>query len=226
MGVRWRRILQGAAAGFDQVLQQALPQGAQRRRQHAPGRGTDQAGVRPDRLVQCIPEQLDLAQLTKVQQAGTHAVVHVVQVVGDLVGMVRHLGLQAGLAGAAVANRGTRSDQATANTDAAPRANRAMQPPARATVGKNVGLHLSWFVYRGPSDAPVVFDPVQIKAWEDTRSGANSPWAPIWSAPEMPKDGIIPAKVTFSQPGTYVIWGVADDGALTGYDALTVTVTK
>ncbi len=133
----------------------------------------------------------------------------------------------AGLAGAAVSNRGSRpADAVVAGTDAAPRANRAMQPPARATVGKNVGLHLSWFVYRGPSDAPVVFDPVQIKAWEDTRSGANSPWAPIWSAPEMPKDGIIPAKVTFSQPGTYVIWGVADDGALTGYDALTVTVTK
>ena len=66
-------------------------------------------------------------------------------------------------------NRGTRSDRDTANTDAAPRANRAMQPPARATVGKNVGLHLSWFVYRAPSDAPVTFDPIQIKPWEDTR---------------------------------------------------------
>jgi hypothetical protein len=66
-----------------------------------------------------------------------------------------------------------------------------MQPPARATVGKNVGLHLSWFVYRAPSDAPVTFDPVQIKAWEDTRAGANSPWSPIWTAPPMPADGKI-----------------------------------
>ena len=133
----------------------------------------------------------------------------------------------AGLAGAAVANRGRRNaDAETAGTDAAPRANRAMQPPARATVGKNVGLHISWFVYRGPSDAPATFDPIQIKAWEDTRTGANSPWAPLWTPPEMPKDNIIPAKVTFSQPGTYVIRGLADDGALTGYDEVTVTVTK
>lgn len=133
----------------------------------------------------------------------------------------------AGLAGAAVANRGRRNaDAETAGTDAAPRANRAMQPPARATVGKNVGLHISWFVYRAPSNAPVTFDPIQIKSWEDTRTGANSPWAPLWTPPEMPKDGIIPAKLTFSQPGTYVIRGLADDGALTGYDEVTVTVTK
>jgi hypothetical protein len=131
----------------------------------------------------------------------------------------------AGLAGAAVANRGTRSDQAIGTgSDAAPRVNRAMQPPARATVGKNVGLHLSWFVYRGAG--PATFDPVQIKPWEDTRTGANSPWAPIWSPPDMPADGKVTAKVTFSQPGTYVIRGLADDGALTGSDDVTVTVTK
>ncbi len=133
----------------------------------------------------------------------------------------------AGLAGAAVSNRGSRpADAVTAGTDAAPRANRAMQPPARATVGKNVGLHISWFVYRAPSNAPVTFDPFQIKAWEDTRAGANSPWAPLWTPPEMPKDGIIPAKITFSQPGTYIIRGLADDGALTGFEDVTVTVTK
>ena len=28
--------------------------------------------------------------------------------------------------------------------------NPAMAPPSRITVGKNVGLHVSWFVYRGP----------------------------------------------------------------------------
>ena len=100
----------------------------------------------------------------------------------------------AGLAGAAVANRGVRSDAAIANSDAAPRVNRAMQPPARATVGKNVGLHLSWFVYRAPASAPVTFEPIQIKAWEDTRAGANSPWAPIWWLPPMPagREGVRP----------------------------------
>ena len=38
---------------------------------------------------------------------------------------------------------------------------RAMLPPARVTVGKNVGLHLSWFVYRGAGT--VTFNPEQVK---------------------------------------------------------------
>ena len=104
--------------------------------------------------------------------------------------------------------------------------NLANAPPTRVTVGKNVGLHLSWIVYRAPSDAPVTFEPIQIKAWEDTRAGANSPWAPIWAQPEMPADGKITVRAAFSQPGTYVLRGLADDGALTGSDEVTVTVTK
>jgi hypothetical protein len=99
-------------------------------------------------------------------------------------------------------------------------------PPVRITVGKNVGLHLSWFEYRGPATAPVAFAPIQIKAWEDTRAGANSPWAPIWQPPAMPADGKLSVRATFPEPGTYVLRGVADDGALTGYDEVTVTVTK
>jgi hypothetical protein len=131
----------------------------------------------------------------------------------------------AGLAGSAVANRGTRNqDVLQPTSDSAPRVNRAMQPPARSTVGKNVGLHLSWFVYRGSGS--VTFDPIQSKSWEDTRAGANSPWAPVWVAPDMPADGKIVTKVTFSEPGTYVLRGLADDGALTGGDDVTVTVTK
>jgi len=109
---------------------------------------------------------------------------------------------------------------------ASPFINAASNPPVRVTVGKNVGLHLSWLTYRGVADAPVMFDPIQIKAWEDTRAGANSPWAPIWRAPDMPADGKITVHATFSQPGTYVLRGYADDGALTGYDEVTVTVTK
>ena len=49
----------------------------------------------------------------------------------------------AGLSGAAVTNAGSRPVTSTTTV------NRAMQPPARVTVGKNVGLHVSWFVYRG-----------------------------------------------------------------------------
>jgi len=33
-------------------------------------------------------------------------------------------------------------------------------------------------------------------------------------------------RATFSQPGTYVLRGLADDGALFGGDSVTVTVTK
>jgi hypothetical protein len=97
-------------------------------------------------------------------------------------------------------------------------------PPYRPTVNKNLGLHLAWLVYRGAGQ--VEFDPPQIKTWEDTRSGANSPWAPIWVAPPVPADGRYTSTVTFSEPGTYVLRARADDGALTGDDELTVTVTK
>lgn len=97
-------------------------------------------------------------------------------------------------------------------------------PPARITVGKSLGLHAGWFVYRGAGQ--VTFDPDQIEVWEDTREGANSPWAPRWQAPPAPADGKWTAKATFSEPGTYVLWCRADDGALTGDDSVTVTVTK
>ena len=132
----------------------------------------------------------------------------------------------AGLAGSAVSNAGSRRD--TAVESAAPgtenplRVNRATLPPSRSTVGKNVGLHLSWFVYRGVGK--VTFDPEQIKPWEDTRTGANSPWAPIWINPEMPADGKLTVNATFSQPGTYTLRGLADDGALTDYQDVVVTV--
>ena len=99
-----------------------------------------------------------------------------------------------------------------------------MQPPSRVTVGKNVGLHVSWYVYRGPG--AVTFVPEQIMSWEDTRVGANSPWAPVWVAPAMPADGKVSVQVTFSEPGTYVLRSRADDGALTADGQVTVTVTR
>jgi hypothetical protein len=122
----------------------------------------------------------------------------------------------AGLSGAAVSNTGSR--QITADT----RVNRAMLPPARVTVGKNVGLHVSWFVYRGKGN--VTFSPDQIMSWEDTRVGANSPWAPVWVAPPVPDDGKYTVWATFSAPGTYVLRSRADDGALTADGQVTITV--
>jgi hypothetical protein len=123
-----------------------------------------------------------------------------------------------GLSGAAVNNTGSR------NTTADTRVNRAMLPPARVTVGKNVGLHVSWFVYRGKGT--VTFSPEQIMAWEDTRAGANSPWAPVWVAPQLPPDGKVAVWATFSEPGTYVLRSRADDGALTADGHVTITVTR
>ena len=79
-------------------------------------------------------------------------------------------------------------------------------------------------MYRGAGS--VTFDPPQIKPWEDTRAGANSPWAPLWAPPPMPADGRIVTKTTFTEPGTYVLRALADHGALTGGENLTVTVTK
>jgi hypothetical protein len=147
-----------------------------------------------------------------------------------------------GLSGAAVSRRNSEaatppgapatgsapagSGGASTAAPSSPFANAAMRPPTRITVGKNVGLHLSWFEYRGPAGASVSFDPIQIKPWEDTRAGANSPWAPIWTPPDMPADGRIPVTVTFTTPGTYVIRALADDGALTGGDDVTVTVSR
>ena len=107
---------------------------------------------------------------------------------------------------------------------ATPPRNPAMFPPTRITVGKSLGLHVSWFLYRGP--APVTFDPPQVKAWEDTRAGANSPWAPLWSAPMLPPDGKQPVHVTFWEPGTYVLRCRADDGALLADEEITIIVTR
>jgi len=129
-------------------------------------------------------------------------------------------------AGSAVGRQGAPPDPAQAAAIQARIRAFVTGPPIRITVGKNVGLHLSWFEYRGPSGADVVFTPIQVKAWEDTRAGANSPWAPIWQPPTMPADGRITAQVTFSEPGTYVLRALADDGALTGGQDVTVTVTK
>jgi hypothetical protein len=99
-----------------------------------------------------------------------------------------------------------------------------LSPPIRITVGKNLGLHLSWFVYRGVGK--VTFDPRQVKTWEDTRAGANSPWAPLWSPPPVPPGGKYAVTATFDEPGTYVLRARADDGALTTDEEVTVTVSR
>ncbi len=104
-----------------------------------------------------------------------------------------------------------------------PVSNLLMTPPRRPTVMKAIGLHLSWLVYRGTGG--VTFEPEQIEPWEDTRNGANSPWAALWFAPVFPQDGRTSTTVTFTKPGEYVLRALADDGALTGFQDVKVVVT-
>ena len=136
------------------------------------------------------------------------------------------IGSQSGAAAAGRGGRGGdnagRGGRGAADPNAPPRP--LFNPPSRVTVGKVTGLHLSWFVYRGAGK--VAIDPPQVKPWEDTRTGANSPWAPLWTPPPVPEDGKYPAQVTFDEPGTYVLRALADDGALFANQELTVTVTR
>lgn len=96
-------------------------------------------------------------------------------------------------------------------------------PHQHVTVNSATGLRLSWYVYRGSGE--VTFDPLQTKVWEDTRTGANSPWAPMWQVPSVPADGRFVTHATFSEPGTYVLRCLASDGALGADGDVTVTVT-
>jgi hypothetical protein len=103
---------------------------------------------------------------------------------------------------------------------------RALRAPARITVEKVNGLHMAWYVYRGPVGGGVNFNPVQISTWEDTRPYSNSPWSPSWVPPELPEDGRWVTEVTFHEPGTYVLQGRADDGGLFTDKQVTVRVTR
>lgn len=105
-----------------------------------------------------------------------------------------------------------------------PNATRRWRPSARVTVNTETGLRVSWFLYRGAN--AVDFEPPQVSVWEDTRTGAYSPWAPHFVNPEPPADGTWVTEATFDAPGTYVLRCLAADGALdVGYD-VTVTVTE
>jgi hypothetical protein len=90
-------------------------------------------------------------------------------------------------------------------------------------VGSAVGLRLSWYVYRGTGK--VRFNPEQTKVWEDTRTGANSPWAPRWLTPPVPPDGKWVTQITFEQPGTYVLRCLAHDGIVGASGDVTVNVS-
>jgi hypothetical protein len=99
------------------------------------------------------------------------------------------------------------------------------RPPSSVVAQSGPGLRFSWIVYRGNA-AAVSFTPDQMKTWTDTRAYANSPWSPPWTIPLPPADNKWLTHVTFSEPGTYVLRGVASDGSLFTYENVTVIVTK
>ena len=85
------------------------------------------------------------------------------------------------------------------------------------------GLRVAWFMYRGAGE--VTFDPPQFSVWEDTRDGANSPWAAGWRPPALPADNTWSVRATFTTPGEYVLRCIAHDGGLATTEDVTVVVT-
>ncbi|HSH76072.1 MAG TPA: hypothetical protein VLA09_10355, partial [Longimicrobiales bacterium] len=97
------------------------------------------------------------------------------------------------------------------------------------TVGSVVvsgapGLRLIWFVYRGPAEN-VSFSPTQMKSWMDSRTWANSPWSFPYVLPEVPSDNRWETRVTFSEPGEYVLRAIASDGSQWSYRNVRVEVS-
>ena len=88
--------------------------------------------------------------------------------------------------------------------------------------GSALGLRVSWFVYRGDG-ATVAFDPVQAKVYPDFKWG--SPWTAGWLPPALPPDSQYPVRVTFRQPGTFVLRVLAHDGGAASSRDVTVVVS-
>jgi len=61
-----------------------------------------------------------------------------------------------------------------------PTRNPSMVPPTRITVGKSVGLHLSWFLYRGPAGATVTWVNCEDVGQEPHTTTSDSA---VWNSP-------------------------------------------
>src|SRR4029079_16556795 len=70
---------------------------------------------------------------------------------------------------------------AIATDDGKPRVRPMQQFGDRTVPNSATGLRLVWLKYRGAGE--VTFEPAHFSAWEDSRPGANSPWAPGWRTP-------------------------------------------
>jgi hypothetical protein len=98
--------------------------------------------------------------------------------------------------------------------------------PARVKIVPTAaaGLRFSWFVYRGAGQ--VTFDPPQFKSWEDERDGHDAPQSPGWVTPPVPAGNKWVVKATFTEPGSYVLRGLAHDGGLFDQKDVQIVVTR
>jgi hypothetical protein len=89
--------------------------------------------------------------------------------------------------------------------------------PAGGRFGRRSipGLRVAWIQWRGPGK--VTFDPWFLEGVDDHMPG--------WLPPPVPPDGRVSTTARFSEPGTYVIRAMADDGGLYTPVDITVTVT-
>jgi hypothetical protein len=93
-----------------------------------------------------------------------------------------------------------------------PRAAPSSRPPGRHNA---LGLRTTWIQYRGPGI--VTFDPWISLGYDDHEPG--------WTVPALPADGRVVTKASFSEPGSYVLRAIADDGYLFSVHDVTVDVT-
>jgi hypothetical protein len=114
---------------------------------------------------------------------------------------------------------------AVATDDGKPRVRpmAAIVGTSRTLPNSATGLRVAWFKYRGTGE--VTFDPPQFSVWEDTRDGANSPWAAGWKTPAVPADNTWDVRATFKAAGEYVLRCIAHDGGLAVADNVSVIVS-
>jgi hypothetical protein len=79
-----------------------------------------------------------------------------------------------------------------------------------------IGLRVAWIQWRGPGN--VTFDPWYMEGIDDHMPG--------FVVPELPPDGRVSTTARFSEPGTYVVRAMADDGALFTPADIKVEVTS
>ena len=151
-----------------------------------------------------VPEQIIDDQVIAMNRSGGGA--------PDIVNRAPEIGLVEGHE-RTVAAGGTLTLTAVITDDGVPsmRPARQSRPPGRRNA---LGLRLAWIQHRGPGH--VTFDPSTPPMADHT---------PGWTPPTIPADGRVVTTARFSEPGTYVIRGLADDGYLYTPADVTVTVT-